>query len=42
MILESLEVKKVNSAVDSFVSDIKTVRLDSPFRFTPISVPMTV
>ena len=39
---DHLEVKNVNSAVNSYVSDIKMVRMDSPCGFTPISVPMTV
>ena len=39
---DPLEVKKVNSAVNSYVSDIKIVEMESPCGFTPISVPMTV
>ena len=39
---DHLEVKKVKSAVYSYVSDIKIVEMESPCGFTPISVPMTV
>ena len=35
---EHLEVRKINSTVDSYVIDIKITRMDSPCGFTPILV----